>query len=859
MGNHTACAINLDNELSDLIKNETDRLKQVPMSDRERMEKLLDFIEKMSAQERFDIILRDQQFKSLKSTLDEAVLQYKGKLSYADALLGLIQTNTKSSKNARANLEQRVLSFKSQNLGNMLSELNNIDHYMRYDTLDVSKQANAELNSDILKEVARLNGANVASTQNNTALQYANAITKTQRNLSKTFKVLKIKESEAGSFTKLQTHNKNFLMKEGFETWHNFLLDNVDPLETPFVRNKKITQDIYNVLVGNAESFDFRQVPREFKPSVRRLLKDNDIVFADVSKEIDYLNTFGDPVSAMSTLGTKVDSASTKSAETLTFGTDPKITLERLTDYVNAKSDDKKKLKHSKVVDIYNEVLGRTGVGNEKVARIFRDIKKILGTALFGTTVVNSVMHDRMNGAFLKFSNDGGKGQLLFNLTKAIPEGVGDVGNIISKAIDFNKKGGFTQEEAIYLNKLGLGLSSILSQSNRMFDEVNDLGQGQGFGKMVDGLTKFFSKASGLEIMDNMQTKNYFTQHAYDTFLALNKQNWDKLTTGEIQKLTRYGINKKEYDILKTLVGSIEIDPVLNEKIFNPLYVRDLTRKQLAPLAEPILKEQQKYARLTGVEFDEVYINNIYSKIKLDLENKIRTYYNGETHITLGKKDSRANFFTRGTKSGTFGGEITRIFMQAKTYPLLYLDNIAKNIYYSTALETKEKTAGFIAFASYSLLAGVLLEQVNQIKKFKSPQEIDKDLIMRGFARSGVAGLYGDALSGIFGDVFDYSKETGFTNKANLYRNLVNLAGVLPSKTADILEGMNNVIAKKSDPDKLIKSIKGAMPLNNLYYLDGSLAYLTLAISEALGGKGLKKERRRLRKEGREFLIDPLA
>lgn len=867
MANHITCASTLTDDLADLIKNEEAKLKGTPLSDLERMQHIQEVVRKMKANEKMEIIVQAEQLQALKNKLDEGVNTYSNKwlkVNYSDALLSLIQTNTKSSNGARLNLEQTAIALNNNHLGILSSELNQIEHYRTKGDLDVSTEDGARLNTNIMKERARLNGAETPPTGDKIAVEYAKALNNAKRKIENDYKLSGFDTTKKKGYVGEQTHNRTQLMSEGFDNWYNNLLETANLTESNFLNNRKIALNVYKYLIGDSSAISLRETPLSMKESLKRFIDTREITFKTIDDEISYANTFGNPTSEMLKLGSTIDRMAKKTAERNIFGINPQKTLSQLIDYANSKSD--KPVKASKIYDVYDEVMGNIQVGNEAFARSGSNIRKLVSTTLFGGTVINSPMPDRMNRAFLEFSTNGKLGELFFNLTKAVPESVKDTGEILLKGIGFKRKGGLTKEETVHLNNVGIGANAILSYSNRFFDEMQGLGAGSGFSKIIDGTNKIFGKISFLETLDNIQTKSNYTILARDAYTSISKNNWDKLTRGERLKFTRYGITEQDYNALSKLTKGIEYDPILKEKVLSPLEVRNLTSDDLKTYIEPQIKEVSDFKKATGLAFTPDDVKIITDKAKFDLETKLRTLYNGESHIALGKRDSRSNFFTRGTKAGTVGGEATRFFSQAKSFPLLYVDNIIKNIYYSTAIETSEKWAGFVAFASYSFLAGYLLEQVSEIRNNRTPKSFDSEMIVRALTRSGIAGLYGDALNSGLSQVLNVSKSTGYQTKAQLTKEILSFAGgPTISKTADLLEGVNNLLAKKPNADKMTKAIRATIPANNLWYINGTLSYLTMAISEGMGGKGLTNERRRLRKQegffedsSRELLFDPL-
>ena len=261
------------------------------------------------------------------------------------------------------------------------------------------------------------------------------------------------------------------------------------------------------------------------------------------------------------------------------------------------------------------------------------------------------------------------------------------------------------------------------------------------------------------------------------------------------------------------------------------------TPNDIADLADSDLRIIQK----PGISID---------KTRFELENKIRSMYINQSVTQRGYRTERAKVITRGSKAGTPLGEGARFFAQAKSYPLMYWDNIINGTFDSIAAKTNQKWAAFVTFAGASILAGMIIEQTNEVLNGKEPKAFDKELATRALVRSGVLGLWGDTANALLSQVLDVSKSTGYSTKANYYKEILSfIGGPTISKGFDIGEGLSNLASQSPDPDKLLKTLKNTIPGNNIFYVAGLLNYCVAELSEAAGGRGIQKANRRINQE----------
>ncbi len=799
-------------------------------------------LKKIIDKQKADIVANNQAYQSKTRYIDETLQEYKNRrreLKGTQILLDTILTNQKWHFGARQNLSKKIEANRKKFIGEFDLELKKVKHFREGGSINTTKPAGMQLNDDITRERARLNGAEIPETGNKVALEYAQALNNIDKRTQQIAKLYGIEIERNIGYAGKQTHSKTKLNQYGFDIWFDTLNKEVDIQKAPFVADKSIMLTIYHNLQNNSPLTGL-DVFISMKKSLDDFKLNKTFPFKNPDAEIRYNKQFGYGGNQLQNSLSETNRLAIDMIVRGEFGSNPESTIRKIYNkYSSEEGADTIQL--SKILTIFDEVRGYNEVGNESIAITGRNIRSLVSTTIYGSVAYTTPISDRMLMSFKAWQRNGGLGELAIKLPFNIIKGVGDTGEYIIKGIDPKRKGGLTIEEQKYLSEQGLGAQAMISAISRYFEDVQTLGAGQGISKMVDGINKVFSKVSNLEVKQNLDDALDFVTYAKELHQDLNIGAWEKLNPKRKAFLKASGINKLEYDVLKQL--KIKKNEIYNEFLFSANEVQNLTNSQIQPL---VLKKLKQDAGLKQSQ-------ELFDLTRYELENKIRTMFTSESFAQRGYKDERANILTRGTKAGTFAGETTRFIMQGKSFPLLFWDNVITSLYEQTSAKYNEKMGAFFAFAGASILGGYVVEQMNEIRNLKEPKELDKEMIVRSLVRSGVLGIFGDIVNASLSDALDISKTTGYQTKANLYKELLGLLGPSVGKGADLIEGINNLMAQNPNPDKLIKSIKSNIPGNNLFYISGMLNLITLELSQALGGKGKTKQERLLRQQKNIF------
>lgn len=298
-------------------------------------------------------------------------------------------------------------------------------------------------------------------------------------------------------------------------------------------------------------------------------------------------------------------------------------------------------------------------------------------------------------------------------------------------------------------------------------------------------------------------------------------RRFDDLGKGHKLAFQRYGIDAADWDRLR----AIDIEDGDGVKILRP---GDLVRA-----------DDSAEAMASALKFFEL----------IDAETKTRVVGEGlraQTEaITLGGAAA--------LKKGTVVGEAVHSMTQFKTFGLAALINTWQRALYG---------AGDISPSSFLIrsivgvtLGGILAEQMIQIADGKDPLPIGPELLGRGFARGGGAGLLGDILSqGISND--RGNTIAGFMTGPTLASIVDPAVNLTLGNAGEVARGEETNAARE-----LLRFVKGNVPGINAWYGKLALQRMLLDELDELADPDVRSARRRMertaRDQGTEFWWAP--
>ncbi len=296
---------------------------------------------------------------------------------------------------------------------------------------------------------------------------------------------------------------------------------------------------------------------------------------------------------------------------------------------------------------------------------------------------------------------------------------------------------------------------------------------------------------------------------------------WGELGAGRQKAFERYGIDAADWDRLR----AVPVDDSDGVKILRP---GDLVRA-----------DDSREAMAAALKFFEM----------IDAETKFRVPGEGlraQTEaLTLGGSVE--------LKKGTIGGELIHSMTQFKTFGLAALINTWQRSIYGAG--DLSGTDYFLRTLVFVTLGGMAAEQFLQIADGKDPLPLDKELVGRGFARGGGAGLAGDILSqGITND--RGNTIAGFITGPTLASAVDPAINLTLGNVGEVARGEETNISREA-----LRFVKGNTPAVNAWY--GKLAFQRMFLDtlDELVDPDVRQARRRMertaRDQGTEFWWAP--
>lgn len=350
-------------------------------------------------------------------------------------------------------------------------------------------------------------------------------------------------------------------------------------------------------------------------------------------------------------------------------------------------------------------------------------------------------------------------------------------------------------------NALGVTCDSAMGQMASRFTSI-DSPKG-----MLGKTMHTFFKLNLMESWDK-NLRSMVATTLSRTLANLKDVSYDGLDQGLKNNLLRYGIEQKEWDLIRS---NNEAMKNYNGQLFvAPDMVRDFTPESLNQYAGENLSDRGRQALIE------------------DMENRLRSYFIDETDLSQiqGRAIDRA--WAMGTPAGTVKGEVMRSLAQFKSYMIgvtrvmagrWFLENADSNVtnnFWSGKVNGRMIAESVIAASVFGYLG-------NAMRSFFSngtiPDPLDKKTVLDAFISGGGAGIYGeyltanynsygqDLLSKVAGPTGDLLDQT-----AKLYSSLTNVSNVghrLPYK----------IRATKA----LLSYMKENAPFANLFYAKRAL------------------------------------
>lgn len=549
----------------------------------------------------------------------------------------------------------------------------------------------------------------------------------------------------------------------------------------------------------------------------RRASQSRVIYFLDADSEFDYLEKFGSGKLNEAILG-DLSRAAQQAGMMRILGPNPEYTLKVSMAEIEAalRADPEARASFAEAKDEATSLLtmldGRANVPGSGIgARVGSNIRVVQSMAKLGGAVISAVTDLPVYASQIRYQGRGG-------LLSGIGEGV-------SNLLQGRAKG----ERKQILNMIDTVAEGVIGGVAMRFDSDDIMSAGSA------DLMRIFFRLNGLAwwtdtLREGMElgTANWLGN--------LRNTAFDGLDAQAKSVLEQYGITAPEWDLLRQ--GFVSDSK-------GKFYVVPEAVSKLSQ--ESILSYLNTIGRSTT---DTAVIN-----ARRDLADRLRNFIVDQAMTAVIEPDVRSRYFwSRGTRPGTFWGEIARYIAQFKGFPTALTRQVfGREIYgrgYNSLGEYIKYGKGDMLGLAQMILAmtafGYIAMAAKDLIKGKEPRDPTMPQTWTAaMLQGGALGIYGDFLLG-------QSNRFG--------RNIIDtLVGPTFGVIGDLDELRQRAMRGDDVASSAFRMLISNTPFMNLFYTRIVLDYLILyQIQEALDPGSLQRMERRVeREQGQEFLLAP--
>jgi hypothetical protein len=549
----------------------------------------------------------------------------------------------------------------------------------------------------------------------------------------------------------------------------------------------------------------------------RRASQSRVLYFLDADAEFDYLEKFGAGKLNEAVLG-DLSRAAQQAGLMRILGPNPEYTLKASMAEIDASIRGNAELREqfSGAVTTANELLtmldGRANIpGSQISARVGSNIRALQAMSKLGGAVISAVTDLPVYASQIRYQ---GRGGLL--------AGIGDG---ISSLLQGRAKG----ERRQILNMIDTVSENVVGGVAMRFDSDDVMSSTSA------DLMRIFFRLNGLTwwtdtLREGMEigTANWLGN--------LRNTAFDAISADSKNVLQQYGISAPEWDVMRQAFVS-------DSK--GKFYVVPESVTRLSP---DVIRQ---YLATIGRSSTDTAVGNA----RRDLADRLRNLIVDQAMTAVIEPDVRSRYFwSRGTKPGSFYGEIARYISQFKGFPTALTRQVfGREIYgrgYNSLGEYLKYGKGDMLGLAQLILAmtafGYIAMAAKDLLKAKTPRDpTEPQTWIAAMLQGGALGIYGDFLLG-------QSNRFG--------RNIVDtLVGPTFGVLGDLDELRQRAMKGDDVASSAFRMLIANTPFMNLFYSRIVLDYLILyQIQEALDPGALRRMERRVeREQNQEFLLAP--
>lgn len=315
--------------------------------------------------------------------------------------------------------------------------------------------------------------------------------------------------------------------------------------------------------------------------------------------------------------------------------------------------------------------------------------------------------------------------------------------------------------------------------------------------------------------------------------LALNKNEaWDALSPDLQRSLRNSGIQANEWDIARQ-ASRMAAD---GREYVTPEAVRELPDEAFTTL-------------LQGRKPTKARMRNLRNEI----ENKIRDYYIDRSSFLALEPDAKTqSLVSLGTQRGTVGGELARVIMQFKSFPIAILQKTWGREVYGRGANTlgealKNGNGEYQAMAQlfvWLTTFGFMAMTAKDLAKGRTPRDpLDPRAWTAAALQGGAMGILGDLL---FGEL-----------KNRFGGGVVStLAGPTAGTVDSVADVVGRIISGEDPSAQAFRTLINNTPFANIFYFRMGMDALILnRVQETLSPGYMRRLERRLEKENEQELL----
>lgn len=713
---------------------------------------------------------------------------------------------------AARSVDAMTHSLEAQLVGPMLEELRLAG------LLDVAEMKNAEFELKVAREMARANGdETLPPTGDRHAKKMAEIFVKYQE-------AGRVRQNEAGAFIRKmpgyvarQSHDQIRIYKAGKEAWKAEILPKLHARTFDGIKNTDefLDETWSNLASGNHEKAgggsDWLGGFEGPGNLAKRASAERVLHFKDTDAWVEYNNKFG-KASLFEAVTDGLRYSARNTALMRVWGTNPEAAFKADVSQAAQRLEKAGQIDESKKVRgwltraQFDEVSGGVTVqGRPSLAAWGATVRGITNMATLGGVVVSAIPDLAIRAAVLRHNG--------VPLARAYAETV----KTVLSAFQTSK------ERASVARMLNIGTQGILGGLDGRF-HATDTMPGT-IGKMnstyfkwtlLTGWTDAWSRGTGLILASEMGGA------------AASGRAWGGFNTLHQTTLRRYGIGEAEWNILR----QAEAHKADGDAFLMPENVRALPDEVFAAYlgGEPTAKQ--------------------LAKAREDITTSLSTYYTDQVReaLTFGGAKERA-MLSLGTERGTPRGEVIRMMMQFKQFPLTMWTKHINREFRRSGMRDNIGVAHMIAATTALGVVAYTAKQYGRGQEWEEPEDAAEwgKVLMAGMIQGGGMGIYGDFLFGSF-------SRTGTTMLETVGGPSISLA----QKYVDVLNG---ALHGQDTSAKAVKALVGTLPYNNLFGARLALDHMVLyGLQEQLNPGYLRRYQRQQERDNNvRYWLEPTS